>query len=48
VLPDLGTVGTAVVVLGAFGGIYMGLSRLFGLEEGRAFIDRFRRRLGRP
>ncbi len=47
VLPDLGTVGTAVVVLGAFGALYMGLSRLFGLQEGRTFIDRFRRRFQR-
>jgi hypothetical protein len=46
-LPDLGSVGTALVVLGAYGGVYLGLARLFGLEEGRAFVARFRRTLGR-
>lgn len=45
-LPDLGSVGTALVVLGAYGGVYLGLARLFGLEEGRAFVKRFRRTLG--
>ncbi len=47
VLPDLGSIGTALVVLGAYGGVYLGLARLFGLQEGRAFVERFRRRLGR-
>ncbi len=47
VLPDLGTVGTAAVVLVAFGGVYLGLSRAFGLEEGRELVQRFRRGLGR-
>ncbi|MDX1674734.1 MAG: murein biosynthesis integral membrane protein MurJ [Longimicrobiales bacterium] len=44
---ELGNVATAALVLGAFGGVYLGLTRLLGLEEGRAFVDRFRRRLGR-
>ena len=43
----LGTVLPAVLVLGTFGATYLGLARLLGLEEGRAFVDRFRSRLGR-
>lgn len=45
--PGLGHVLIAAAVLGVFGLIYLGLTRLFGLEEGRAVIDRFRSRLGR-
>lgn len=43
VLPDLGNVGTAAIVLGVFGAIYLGLARVLGLEEGRAFVARLRR-----
>ena len=46
-LPALNHVLEAVLVLGAFGTVYLGLAHAFGLQEGRAFVDRFRRRFER-
>ncbi len=46
-LPALNHVLTAVVVLGVFGGLYLGLGRLLGLEEARAFAGRLQGLLGR-
>ena len=46
-LPELNHVLTAALVLGVFGGIYLGLARLLGLEEGKAFVARFRGLPGR-
>jgi putative peptidoglycan lipid II flippase len=43
-LPGPGRLGTAVVVLGAFGVVYLGLTRILGLDEGAALLARFRRR----
>lgn len=46
-LPAMNQVLIALVVLGLFGSVYLGGTRLLGLDEGRAFVDRFRGLLGR-
>ena len=46
-LPASSYVLGAVVVLGVFGGLYLVLTRLLGLEEARAFATRLQGLLGR-